>query len=239
MKTLGILGGMGPLAGAYFYRRVVEATAAEGDSLHIPTLLWSDPAIPDRTAHLLGRGESPLPALERGIAMLRTMGAEVIAIPCNTAHAYLGHLAEEMCIPDMPTLAVGRAVACGARRLGLLSTRGTLRSGVYARAAASAGLPLATLSPDAAEMLERCIYRQKAGEAVGREEYLAYAERLLCSGADAVILGCTELSVAFGGECPPGTVDALEALARGTVLLCGARLREEVSSRDVWRAAVG
>ena len=239
MKTLGILGGMGPLAGAYFYRRVVESTAADGDFQHIPTLLWSDPEIPDRTAYLLGCGESPLPLLERGVGMLRAMGAEVIAVPCNTAFAYLSHLSGGITIPDMPMLAVRRAALGGSRRVGILSTRGTLRAGIYEKAAASAGLSLVTLSPEDAAALDGLIYRQKAGAPVTREEYFAFAELLVGAGADAVILGCTELSVAFSGACPAGVIDALEVLVREAILLCGASLREEVSGLDLRRALAG
>jgi aspartate racemase len=239
MKTIGILGGMGPLAGAYFYRRVVESTAAEGDSFHIPTLLWSDPEIPDRTACLLGDGESPLPALERGVGMLRTMGAEVIAVPCNTAFAYLSQIAETVTIPDMPRLAARRAALGGARCIGILSTRGTLRAGIYERAAASAGLSLVSLPSDAAVLLDGLIYRQKSGERIGCEEYLGFADLLRGAGADAVILGCTELSVAFSGASPSGVVDALEALVNEVVSLCGAPLREEVTALDIRRALAG
>ena len=239
MKTLGILGGMGPLAGAHFYRRVVELTAAEGDFQHIPTLLWSDPTIPDRTACLLGQGESPRPALERGIGKLEAMGAEVIAVPCNTAFSYLSHPRDTLVIPDMPALAVRRAALGGALRVGILSTRGTLRAGIYERAAASVGLLTVCPPNEEAASLERLIYRQKAGERIGREEYLAYAVRLFDRGADSVILGCTELSVAFTGACHVGIVDALEVLARETVSLCGAPLREEVSPLDLRRAFVG
>ena len=133
MKRLGILGGMGPLAGAYFYLRLAAITDAEGDSGHPSVLLVSDNGIPDRTAHLVGEGPSPVAALLRSLALLEAWGADVIAIPCNTAHAYLPEIqgAINARILDMPTLAVEQAASLGAASIGVLSTSGCRRAAVY------------------------------------------------------------------------------------------------------------
>ena len=229
MKTLGILGGMGPAAGAYFYERVVALTSAEKDGVHIPVILVGDPRIPDRTAHLCGNGASPLPALLRGLLRLRAAGAEVIAMPCNTAHAYLPLLRGEFAptVLHMPALAVRYACHIGARSLGVLSTRGTQRAGIYQTLAEKAGLPLFTLPAPSAEQLETLIYRQKAGEEIGEEEYRPFADRLLSAGADRVILACTEISWAYRGARSEGVVDALEVLARAAISACGGMVREE------------
>lgn len=91
-RVLGVLGGMGPLATARFYDAVVRATPAGHDQGHIPTVIWSDPRIPDRTAAILAGGPSPVPAMVDGARKLETAGAETLAIPCNTAHAFLPEL---------------------------------------------------------------------------------------------------------------------------------------------------
>src|ERR1700735_4777136 len=85
---LGVLGGMGPLASAQFMLRLTLLTPASRDQDHIPTVLWSDPRVPDRTRRHLAGGDDPLPRLLRGIAGLRNAGCGAIAIPCNTAHAW-------------------------------------------------------------------------------------------------------------------------------------------------------
>ncbi len=240
MKKLGIIGGMGPLAGAYFYQRVIENTGASRDAGHIPVYLIGDPRIPDRTAHLLGQGDDPLPALRLAALMLEEMGAEIIAVPCNTAHAYLGGLFEAVSVPllDMPCLTVEKAVSEGASRLGILSTRGTLSARVYHRAAEEFGAEVLTLPPPVSELLEKKIYAQKGGACMTGDVYIPYAEHLIREGAEVVILGCTEISAAFSGACPPYCLDALEILARKSVEYCGA-LGKGGMNRDVWRAFTG
>ncbi len=241
MKTLGILGGMGPAAGAYFYERVVANTLSEGDAGHLRTLLLTEPEIPDRTAHLLGQGESPLAALKAGIFALRGFGAEVIAIPCNTAHAYLDSLLgiDGVVLLNMPGLAVSYAVLHGARKLGVLSTRGTLKADVYRTAADIAGIRLLSLPAVMAEEVEELIYRQKAGEMIGSEAYMPYIKWLFSAGADTVLLACTEISVAFRDTKPPRIIDALEILAKNAISLCGARLRGEKEEDEILRTVAG
>ncbi len=241
MKTLGILGGMGPLAGAYFYRRVIESTFADSDSAHLPVLLFGDPRIPDRTAHLFGRGENPLPALLAGISSLALQGAEVIAIPCNTAHAYLSELRTGSCVPilDMPQLTVDRAAEGGVGRIGILSTRGTLLSRIYHRAAEKAEIEVLTLPSHLAERLEDGIYLQKGGKATSGAAYLPYAEQLLASGSDAVVLACTEISAAFQGEAPSYCIDALEVLVGASISFCGGTQKGEVEISDLRSAFAG
>ena len=66
MKTLGILGGMGPMATACFMERITAMTAADTDQEQIPVITYSNTQIPDRSAYLLGRpqSENPVTALQ-------------------------------------------------------------------------------------------------------------------------------------------------------------------------------
>ncbi len=237
MKKLGILGGMGPLAGAYFFLRFTELTAALSDASHPEVVLSSTPQIPDRTAYLLGEGRSPLPALVRGIIGLNRSGADIIAIPCNTAHAFLPELQHRSRAPilNMPVLTAGAALAAGAVRVGVLCTSGANRAGVFRAACRAAGLSY--MAPDTEEQgeVDELIYRQKGGDKVGQEEYWRFADKLLSAGADAVILGCTEISVACSRFGRPYFLDALEILAKQAVLACVCRCRSEETNHDVWR----
>ncbi len=232
MKRLGILGGMGPLAGAYFYLRMTAITDAPGDAFHPSVLMVSDNTVPDRTAHLLGEGPTPLPALAHALAFLESGGAEIVAIPCNTAHAYLPELSAMTSarILDMPALAVEHAASLGAASVGVLSTVGCRRAAVYEIACRRRGIACHTLDGPLASAVNTLIYRQKCGDAVGKEDYLPYVEHLRSQGAETVILACTEISLAFSGETVPGTLDALEILARRAVTACGAPLVKEVAS---------
>lgn len=216
---------MGPLAGAYFYSQVIERTDAHADREHIPVILYGDPRIPDRTAHLLEAGDSPLPYLVRATRALCSLGAEVIAIPCNTAHAYLpaikSEIGEDADLLDMPRLAVRRAARRGVGRLGILATLGLLRSGIYKAAAEEHGITLVTLPKEDSVRINEMIYQRKAGKIFDPSDLEGYENRLFSLGADEVLLACTELSELVRDR----ERDALDALACEAVLKCGGRLR--------------
>ena len=88
-KTLGILGGLGPAASVYFYQLITEHTKAARDQDHLDIVLVSKASIPDRTEFILGKSpDSPLPSMAEGVRSLAQAGAELIAVPCNTAHYF-------------------------------------------------------------------------------------------------------------------------------------------------------
>ena len=228
MEKLGILGGMGPMAGAYFYTRIIENTVAESDRDHIPVVLLGDPRIPDRTESILSGNDRACAALLHGIDALEGIGADVIAIPCNTAHAYLDDMRRHSGIPilDMPRLAVAYAAAQGKRRIGVLSTRGCRRAMVYERAAKEFGCGIVALPVAAGVAVEGLIYRQKGGAAVEANSYLPYLNMLAARGADCVVLACTEISCTFGGVLAENRIDALEVLAKTVVALFFGKISE-------------
>ena len=109
VQVLGVLGGMGPMAGATFAARVVALTPAARDQDHIPLVLCNDPRVPDRSSARLGQGEDPLPAMLRGLRLLERAGATLVAIPCNTAHLWYDQLAAATSLPVLHI--VGRVLA--------------------------------------------------------------------------------------------------------------------------------
>lgn len=130
-KTIGIVGGPGPLACAHFYARLVELTQADSDSAHPEVMLLSSPDVPSRLAHLLEGGPSPVPALQLVARRLERAGAEVIAVPSLTAQAFLDRIATAVAIPviDMLTAVAGQLRTSGVRRPALAVTDGTRRAG--------------------------------------------------------------------------------------------------------------
>ena len=124
--TLGVLGGMGPLASAHFMVRLTLLTPAERDQDHIPTILWSDPRVPDRSRGKLAGGDDPLPWLLRGIRGLRQAGVAAIAIPCNTAHGWYDEMAEEAGCPILHIVdAANEDLARQGIKPGLIGVMGT------------------------------------------------------------------------------------------------------------------
>jgi aspartate racemase len=233
---LGVLGGMGPLATADFYEKLIALTSAACDQEHVPVLIYAVPQVPDRTAALVNGGASPLPALLAGLRTLTAAGAQAIAIPCNTAHAWYDELAAASPVPilhiaDAAADAAARIAGPGAR-LALVATSGTLAAGVYPRRFAARGFDCAT--PTDAEMRDLVmpgIGRVKAGAVDEGGRLLERAVgALLERGAGAVVLGCTEVPVALDRIASPlraQCVDATAALATACVAWWGRTRRPE------------
>lgn len=224
-RIVGILGGMGPAATADFYAKLVRATPARTDQEHLRTLIWSDPTIPDRTGALLHGGADPTPLLLAGALLLRAGGAAVIAVPCNTAHAFIPRIASEVGVPFVhmieETVLGIRARHPDTRRIGLLSTTGTQATLLYDEALRRHGLSPLTPTASAQESLVMAgIARVKAGivDAQTRALITEAALELVEAGAELVIAGCTELPIALADvELPVPVIDPTQALAEAVV----------------------
>ncbi|HSO07952.1 MAG TPA: amino acid racemase [Pelomicrobium sp.] len=202
-RLLGVLGGMGPLAGAAFMTRLTQLTPATRDQEHIPAVLWSDPRVPDRTAALLGDGPSPLNHLLYGVERLVQAGATCIAIPCNTAHLWFEDLVRAVAVPFLhivdATIDDLQRQGVRAGRVGVMGTAGTLKLRLYQERLEARGYEC--LLPTDEEVAALCM----PAIALVKENRIAesYApaatcvERLRERGAEAVLLGCTELPLAL------------------------------------------
>ncbi|WP_330261053.1 aspartate/glutamate racemase family protein [Streptomyces sp. NBC_00539] len=223
--SLGILGGMGPSATADFYRRFVERTPAGSDQAHLPVVMWADTAVPDRTEALLGQGPSPLPALVEGARWLQRAGVSCIAVPCNTAHAYVEQLSKATGteVLDM----IGAALEAAARRtpglerVGVLATRGTRLTGLYERAGVRLGLDVVQVTDGVQERYVDAAIRAVKGGAdpAAPERWIATAaESLKEQGAQAAIAACTEIPLISGAAARVlPLVDSTDALAEAAV----------------------
>jgi aspartate racemase len=219
---IGALAGMGPLAGADFLARLTlaHATAAR-DQDHPQVVLFSATQVPDRTAAALDGGPSPLPALLRGIRLLEQAGAGCIAMPCNSAHVWFDAMQAETRLPILHIVdAAAAALPPGARTIGLMGTRATLRLELYQRRLAARGYTCIT--PTDAEMADAvvpAIAAVKANDvAAATAPLLSVARSLAARGAQAVVLGCTEIPLALrGAEAGVPMVDTVDALARAAL----------------------
>jgi len=220
-RTIGIIGGMGPKATADLFEKVIAETKAESDSGHLHVLIDNDPSIPDRTAAILEGGADPLPALKRSAKLLEGSGADLLLIPCNTAHYFYDAVQNSVSIPILNMLAVTAKVCreSGYRAVGLLSTTGTAKSGVYEAALRNENVDCITPEEDEMETLMRYIYQYKAGKPiVQREPLVAIIKHLQARGAEAIVLGCTELPMITSGmESPLPLIDPTLLLAKAAV----------------------
>ncbi|VVE21234.1 aspartate/glutamate racemase family protein [Pandoraea anhela] len=202
-RFLGVLGGMGPLAGTYFVQRLIALTPATRDQEHVPTILWSDPRIPERPAGFERRGEDPLPWLINGVSQLTRCGAGAIAIPCNTAHLWHEQMSAATNIPVLHI--VGSVCEELQRRhlqnasIGLMATAATTRAGMYQRIMARDGLRcLVSQTPEFERLCAQAIDLVKRNQADAAFDAAAKCVEMLADlGADVVVLGCTELPLAL------------------------------------------
>ena len=184
--------------------------------------------IPDRTAAILSNGEDPLPYMTASGQRLQSQGADFLLMPCNTAHFFWDALRKTVDIPllHMPRLTAQECQRRGLKRVGLLATTGTIQSGVYARAFAGSGVEL--LLPDAAcsQALMHMIYNEvKAGKKADVESVHPYLEELRQQGAEAFLLACTELPIAFAGDTAFAFIDPTELLAAEVIRQCGGKVK--------------
>lgn len=231
---VGVIGGVGPLATAYFLQLVVRLTEADRDQDHVDMVVFNHATIPDRTDFVLGRsGDDPGPVLARDALRLEGFGVDFLVMPCNTAHYFTRHVLDAITVPFVSivdvTVDAARARVPGLQAVGLLATEGTAGSGVYQDAFGAHGVQ--TLVPDAAdqEIVSRIIYEQvKAGRPVDVDALHAVAGRLADRGASVVVLGCTELSVVGVDHdllVDPLYLDSMDQLARATILRSGHAVR--------------
>ena len=218
MKTLGVLGGMGPAATVAFLARVQTLTPAKGDEDHIRVLADINPQVPNRHSQPEAAGR----ALGEMAVRLREAGAEVLAMPCNTAHAHAGAIrAAGLPFIDMVAETAQAAKAGGARRVGVLATPGG--EALYAEALAAEGVEMVRLSEADRARFMAVVFGVKAGD-VGAEQRAAMrglAAARVAAGAEGVIGGCTEVPLLLdAGDVAVALTDSAEVLARVCVAAC-------------------
>ena len=218
MKVLGVLGGMGPAATLAFLARVQALTPAEGDADHIRVVMDMNPQVPDRN-RTPKKAEQVLGEMAE---RLKVMGAEVLAMPCNTAHAQ-GAGIRKAGLPfiDMIAETTAAAKATGAQWVGVLATPGG--ESLYRRTLRDQGMSLMTLDGPDREVFMDLVYGVKRGETGqrARDEMARLARLMTDGGAGAVIAGCTEVPLLLGQQdVAVALVDSAEVLARVCVDQC-------------------
>ena len=223
MGKLGVIGGMGPEATAFFYEEVIKHTDASRDQEHLDMVIISQASMPDRThAILTGDDARLLQVMREDAQALETLGCTCIAIPCNTSHYFYDKIQSFTGVPiiHMPREAVREAAqARRARRIGIMGTDGTVRSGVYARECETLGVECMVPSPERQADVMSIIYENvKAGHPADMGKFSLVVDELVRRGCDAIILACTELSVARRRQGAPDVcLDAMDVLVREAI----------------------
>jgi aspartate racemase len=222
---------MGPAATIEFFRRLVAATPAAIDQAHVRILIDNNPHVPDRINAIFGTGPDPGPVLADMARGLAASGADFLTMPCNTGHAFQSAIREAVSIPFIDMIEeTARAITV--RKVGLLATTGTVRTELYRKACGLRGIELVVPSDDDQELVMDIIRRIKAGGTGSsvRDHAAAIVDRLFGQGAEAVIAGCTEISLIPSAGMPIEWIDALDCLVE-TSMRMALNLRTDSKTR--------
>ena len=222
---LGILGGLGPMSTFRFCELLTSHTKAARDADHIDMIVSSRATTPDRTDFILGRSKSdPLPVMLEELGRLENAGADLIVIPCNTAHYFYQGLQKECRVPMLNIIeeTVAFLQKGNIRRIGLLATEGTVKSGAYADACQKAGIECLVPSEEEQNVISDIIYQSvKQNKQADMGAFLRVAKSLQNRGCEKLVLGCTELSLLDRSGLPFDLfLDSMDVLAYKTILAC-------------------
>ena len=231
-KTIGILGGMGPLATCDLFSKITQITDASCDQEHVRICIDSNTEISDRTNAIIHHGKDPVPEMVKSAVRLQGLGADVLIMPCNTAHYFYDRILPFVDIPFLSMIDETAKVISdrGLRKIGLLATDGTLQTAVYEKAFKKRGISIVVPPPENQVHIMNLIYNGvKAGnKEIDTKPTKKTIEDLFRKGAQTLVLGCTELPVAFdlyGFDYPK--TDPTLILASRAVQFVGAKVKKE------------
>jgi aspartate racemase len=233
-RTIGILGGMGPEATLDCFAKIIKNTPAQKDQDHLRVVMDSNPAVPDRTAAIVGKGQSPVPVIVEGCHALERAGADFIIIPCVSAHFFIDEVRQQARLPILSIFdAVAEAIARNCPEIdtvGLLATAGTIKGKLFQKCLAREKIKTLIPAQTVQATIMKAIYDIK-NAASGRTrveittDLVAAAESLMTQipdGAQAIIAGCTEIPLALSQRhLTVPYFDALTIIARAAIQRAG------------------
>ncbi len=233
METLGIIGGLGPMATAYFLELIVESTDASIDQEHLNSIIYNFPCIPDRTDFILGKSsDNPKPYLLDIAKKLQSSDVMCIAVPCITAHYFHDDLESAVNIPVINGIRETCKVLNdrNVKTVTVLGTEGTIKSKIFENELNKFGITAVTPNEYCQKTVNKLIYDNiKAGTKPSADDFYNVKNEALRQGAQAVILGCTELScLRKFFDLGDNVIDTLEVLAVTAIQNCGKKSKKSL-----------
>lgn len=228
-NSVGVIGGLGPAATAYFLERVIDFTEVKCDQDHINMIIYNHATIPDRSAYIIGKNkQNPLPLMIADAKALVSLGCQFLVMPCNTAHYFYEDIQKTIEIPIFniveETIKMAKLRQPKLRTIGIMATDGTVSTETYQQAAEKFGLNCVVPNDEMQEKVMEMIYEGvKAGKFVSKDRFDEVAKHLRNLGSDTIVLGCTELSVLKDllNLSDEDIIDSIDVLAIKTVEMSG------------------
>ena len=221
MRSVGILGGMGPQATLLLMKKVFEAVSAKDDNQHIPLVVHQNTQVPSRIKFIIDGGQdNPLPVLRKMAYDLTTLGCDLLAMPCNTAHFFYQEIASNVDVPflnmiESSSLEIKRL---GLKKVGILASPAVRLVKVFDPYFEAYGLE--QVYANDAVMLN--IIRNIKGNDFSTEltkDLVLESKKLIDKGCDGLLIACTEISLLV--DCIPEEfiwVDSLNSLTNQILL---------------------
>lgn len=232
MKTLGVIGGVGPLSTAYFMEVLINKTDAQTDQEHINMIVLNHTEIPDRTAYILGKSKnSPIEMMVEDAKKLQSYGADVIVTPCNTAHYFYDEFKNAVTVPfiNMIDETALYLKECNIKKVGILATNGTISTKLFQKALEKQNISAFCPCEKNQQYVMDIIYDNvKASKPIDLEKFRHIINELKLLGCEKVILGCTELSILKRDySLDDFYIDSLEVLAEKAIIACDKKIKQK------------
>lgn len=206
MLTVGILGGMGPMATADLFTKIIRCTPASTDQEHVKIIIYNNPQIPSRIDAITKETESPLPELIRSAKFLEKSGVDIVAMPCNTAHYWYKDIQAAISvklinmIDNTAKYLRQRVNPDSAESHMLFATAATVQTKLYQDTFRAAGLTLLVPTPKEQTVVSLAIDQVKTGF-ISDNPHLKELSRIIKQYCDqnitSFIAGCTEIPLLF------------------------------------------
>ena len=230
-KTVGVMGGLGPMATVYFYDMIVRLTDANRDQEHIDMVISNRATTPDRTDYIIGKStNSPSDVLKKDAKRLESFGTDFLVITCNTAHYFYDEIKNSVNIPVLNIIeeTVKYAKNQGHKKLGILATTGNINTKLYQNMCQKHGIEFMILDENRQADIMSIIYDDiKSGKPADMNKFNSIVDYLKNNDCDGAILGCTELSILKNDNNLDNEfyIDSLEVLAVKTIENCGKKVK--------------
>jgi len=230
-KTAGIIGGMGPQATIDLFQKIVTHTQSDSDNNHIHILIDNNTNIPDRTKSILNNSKLPLKYMQDSAMKLESIGADFLAMPCNTAHFFYSELSNSVNIPiiNMIEETAKYLKKRNETKLLLLATTGTIKTQIYQNIFSTFDLKIVTPDEIFQKEIMSAIYDfVKKGIPYSKINiFKEYLNTHLQSDIDNIILGCTELPILFyENKFNYKVVDPTLVLAKTIIIKAGYEIKD-------------
>lgn len=230
-KSVGVIGGLGPMATVYFLEYVINLTDAQKDQEHINMVITNHATTKDRTEYIVGKSkDSPAKTLIEDAKKLEASGVDFIVITCNTAHYFYDEIQKSINIPIVNILeeTVDYVKSNNFKKVGILATDGTINSKIYQNVCEKENVEYLILDSRNQNIIMDIIYNEiKCGKNANMDKFNSIIDYTKKNGCDCVILGCTELSILKNDNNLIGKfyIDSLDILARKTIEKCGKKIK--------------